>query len=102
MLSDTHGAYPPAMRELAASLGAPLVDMTALTKAYFERIGPTETTKLFMGLAAGEYPNYPSGNTDNTHLQEKGARAVAQLFTSDAYRQKLPIANSLNAIPVAP
>lgn len=101
-LSDTHGAYPPAMRELATALSVPLVDMTALTRTHFERIGKAETTKLFMVLAAGEYANYPSGNTDNTHLQEKGARAVAQLFTSNAYQQKLPIAQNLKAIPVAP
>jgi lysophospholipase L1-like esterase len=101
-LADTHGAYPPAMRELAVSLDVPLVDMTVLTKAYFERIGPEATTKLFMNLAAGESPNYPNGNEDNTHLQEQGARDVARLFTSDAYRQGLPVAAHLKAIPVAP
>ena len=101
-LSDTHGAYPPAVRELAAALSVPLVDLTALTKTYFERIGQTETTKLFMDLAAGQFPNYPSGNTDNTHLQETGARIIARLFNSDAYRQKLPVASNLSAIPVAP
>jgi lysophospholipase L1-like esterase len=101
-LADTHGGYPPAMRELAVSLGVPLVDLTALTKTFFERIGPTETTELFTKLVAGESPNYPNGNTDNTHLKETGARDVAQLFTSDAYRQKLPVAADLNAVPVAP
>lgn len=98
-LSDTHGAYPPAMRELAQELDVPLVDMTELTKAYFEKIGQAETTKLFLVLAAGESPNYPEGSTDNTHLQEKGARVVAQLFTSDAYEQKQPLAANLKAIP---
>jgi lysophospholipase L1-like esterase len=101
-LSDTHGGYPPAMRELAAALSVPLVDLTALTKSYFERIGPTETTNLFMDLAAGQFPNYPTGNTDNTHLQETGARIVSRLFTSDAYQRKLPIAAALKAVPSAP
>jgi len=101
-LSDSHGAYPPAMRELATSLSVELVDLTALTKAYFERIGQAETTKLFMDLAAGQFPNYPDGNTDNTHLQETGARIIGRLAMADAYQQGLRLATFLSAVPVAP
>ena len=90
------------MRELAASLKVPLIDLTALTKAYFERIGPTETTKLFMDLAAGQFPNYPKGNTDDTHLQEVGARKIGLLAMSNAYTQQLPVAILLKAVPTAP
>src|SRR5262252_4941332 len=38
-LSDTHGAYPGAVRQLATARQLTLVDATALTKSYFERIG---------------------------------------------------------------
>ena len=44
-VKDTHGAYPPAVRELAASLKVDLIDLTALTKTYFERIGQAETLR---------------------------------------------------------
>lgn len=101
-IKDTHGAYPPAVRELAASLKVDLIDLTALTKAYFERLGQAETSKLFLILAAGESPNYPTGVTDNTHLQEKGALAIGQLAMTDAWAQKLSIASLLKAVPVAP
>ncbi len=101
-LKDTHGGYPPAMRELAEALNVPLVDLTALTKTYFEKIGPAATNDLFMNLDPGEFPNYPSGNADNTHLREAGARAVAKLFTEDAYAQQLSIAANLNAVPSGP
>ena len=101
-LQDTHGAYPPAVRELAVSLNVPLIDLTALTKTYFERIGRAETTKLFMDLAAGQFPNYPSGNTDDTHLQETGARKIGLLAMSNAYSQKLPVASFLKTVPIAP
>jgi lysophospholipase L1-like esterase len=101
-LKDTHGAYPPAMRELAAALDVDLIDMTALTKQYFERLGQSETTKLFMNLAAGQFPNYPNGNTDNTHLQETGARKIGQLALFDAYSQRLTLASLLKAVPSAP
>jgi lysophospholipase L1-like esterase len=101
-VSDSHGAYPPAVRELAASLEVELIDLTALTKAYFERIGKVETNKLFLILTAGQSPNYPDGVTDNTHLQEKGALKIGQLAMSNAYAQKLAIASYLKAVPVAP
>ena len=101
-LKDSHGLYPAAVRELAASLKVELIDLTALTKAYFERIGQAETAKLFLILTAGQSPNYPDGVTDNTHLQEKGALAIGQLAMADAYKQKLPISAWLKAVPVAP
>jgi lysophospholipase L1-like esterase len=101
-LKDTHGAYPGAMRELAVAKKISLVDATALTKTYFERIGEAATAKLFLILAAGEYPNYPDGNTDNTHLQEKGARIIAQMVLADLYRQALPPGTLAKTIPQAP
>ena len=101
-MSNSHGAYPQAVRELAASLQVELIDLTALTKAYFERIGQVETTKLFLVLAAGQFPKYPNGVTDNTHLQEKGAQIIGQLAMADAAEQKLTIASYLKAAPIAP
>jgi lysophospholipase L1-like esterase len=101
-VKDSHGNYPPAMRALAKSKGVALVDATALTKAYFERIGQTATDKLFLILTAGQFPNYPSGNTDTTHLQETGARAIARLILADLYRQGLPPGTLAKTVPVAP
>jgi lysophospholipase L1-like esterase len=101
-LSDTHGAYPPAVRELAASLKVDLIDLTALSKAYFERIGQTETKQFFLILAAGQWPNYPNGVTDNTHFQERGAKIIGQLALADAYARNLSLAHLLKAVPVAP
>jgi len=101
-VTNTHGVYPDAMRELATSLSVSLVDLTAITKQYFERIGQAQTTDLFLVLTAGEFPNYPNGNTDNTHLQEVGARKIGQLVAYDAYRQRLTLASYLKAVPAAP
>lgn len=101
-LDDTHKGYPPAVRELAKALAVPLIDLEASTRAYFTRIGPGETPKVFLILKPGESPNYPDGVTDNTHLQEAGARAIGRLAMSDAYTRNLPLAGLLNGAPVAP
>lgn len=101
-LKDTHGQYPAAVRQLAQTRQLALVDATALTKSYFERIGEAATTLLFMDLAAGQFPNYPDGNVDNTHLQESGARTIGRLILADLARQNSPIARLLQQIPSAP
>jgi lysophospholipase L1-like esterase len=102
VLSDTHGNYPVAVRQLAAAKKVALCDATALTKTYFTRLGQTATTALFMDLAPGQFPNYPTGNTDDTHLQDKGAHTIAQLILADMYRQAFPLASLLKAVPQAP
>jgi lysophospholipase L1-like esterase len=93
-LQKTHvtsdsGDFPAAMRELAIAKNVTLVDMTALTKAYFEKVGKDSTDKLFMIFAKNVFANYPSGYNDQTHLQERGAKTIAQLFINDVNRQKL-------------
>jgi hypothetical protein len=90
------------VRELAAALKVDLIDFSALSKSYFERIGQTETNKLFLMLTAGQFPNYPNGVTDTTHFQEQGALKLGQLAMADAYARRLTIASYLSAVPVAP
>ena len=76
---DSHGAYPQAVRELAAATGTPLVDLTASSKELWQQLGPDGTKKQFLFLAPGEYPQYPQGSEDNTHFQAAGALSVARL-----------------------
>lgn len=93
-LQSTHitsdsGDFPAAMRELAIEKNVTLVDMTALTKAYFEKVGRDSTDKLFLIFPKNVYSNYPDGSNDQTHLQERGAKTIAQLFVNDVNRQKI-------------
>jgi lysophospholipase L1-like esterase len=83
------GDFPNAIRELAKTKNISCVDMTALTNAFFEKIGKDSTNKLFMILKKGEYANYPDGKNDQTHLKEQGARAIAKLFVNDIAQQKI-------------
>ncbi|MFL1012463.1 GDSL-type esterase/lipase family protein [Flavisericum labens] len=83
-MKDSHGDYPPAMRTLATEEDVPLVDAHVLSKTLFESLGKTYTTyEVFMNLEVGEFPNYPSGNSDNTHLQENGAYKMSEVIAND-------------------
>lgn len=95
-IKPTHGNYPDAMRKLASTKSVPLIDLTAGSTAKYISLGQTYTTwNVFMNLKAGQYPNYPNGNSDNTHFQENGANIIARLVvgvirsSSNAQLQKL-------------
>ncbi len=79
-LENVHGDYPNAMKEIAAEMSVPLIDLNHLSMAHFSKMGHDYVTvKYFMNLDAGIYPAYPNGQRDNTHFQPEGAKAVAQL-----------------------
>jgi pectinesterase len=82
VVSPSHGAYPAAMRELAAAKRVPLIDLTSSSTALWNRAGVEGTKKYFLNLAAGQYPNYPDGVQDNTHFQAFGAIEVARLVAT--------------------
>jgi lysophospholipase L1-like esterase len=86
-IKESHEEYPAAMRQLAEKSQVPLVDMTALTKTYLEKIGQSAATSdVFL-----------SG--DSTHLQEKGARIIGEIALGDLWRQSHPIARLLKTKP---
>ncbi|KAI5063425.1 hypothetical protein GOP47_0021972 [Adiantum capillus-veneris] len=91
-LEQSLGDYPAAMRQLAAKLNVPLIDMNVDTMALFSKLGEEFTqNNLFMFLPAGKYPNYPNGIKDKTHLQEAGAKQVAALVAQGIAKANLPI-----------
>jgi hypothetical protein len=76
-----------------------LVDMTELTHTALERIGEAAAAELYLHLDPGESPNYPSGVTDDTHLQENGAHNFARLALAELARQRAPISALLDQVP---
>ena len=63
--SGSHGAYPDAVRKVAAAEGAALIDLTAATESYLSALGDEPSKPLFM---------WPK---DNTHLKPEGAVKMA-------------------------
>jgi len=93
-LVDTHGAYPDAVRQVADSLQVPLIDLTIQTAELLTKLGEEGSISLFLHLPEG-YPNYPKGAVDNTHLNEDGAEAIANLVVRDIKKQRIPLMNDL-------
>lgn len=86
---DTHGEYITAMKQLAEEADVPLIDLAEASKQLFETLGPEETKSLFMWAWPGEFPNFPKGAEDNTHFQEKGGIAIAELVVACIREQQI-------------
>ncbi|MNK11506.1 Rhamnogalacturonan acetylesterase RhgT [compost metagenome] len=79
-LSNVHGEYPNAVKEIAKELNVKLIDLTQLSIDAFTAKGQEYvTSNYFMNFDKGLYKAYPEGQKDNTHFQKAGAEAVAQL-----------------------
>ena len=78
-LIPTHGAYPAAVRELAKRENVRLIDLEPATMEMVQKAGVEGSKALYCHVPAG-HPNYPDGAADNSHLHERGAIRIAQLF----------------------
>lgn len=74
-----HG-YPVATRELAPTLGVPLIDLDQLCTARLQALGKNYSINIvYMTFPAGVWANYPNGSADTVHLQLAGATEMARL-----------------------
>jgi lysophospholipase L1-like esterase len=97
--TPSHGDYPEAMRELGAARDIPVVDLTTLSMALWDQLGPDGTKGYFLWLDPGVSPNWPDGVADNTHFQAHGAIALARIVISAMVAQHIlprPLAIRLN------
>ncbi|MFD3000690.1 rhamnogalacturonan acetylesterase [Pontibacter toksunensis] len=94
-LSNVHGEYPQAVKEVAKELQVPLIDLTQRSIDAFTAKGQEYVTNnYFMNLPAGKYEAYPEGQNDNTHFQPEGAKAVAQLVFNGLKTLDLPASSA--------
>lgn len=86
---DTHGAYPGAMRAVAAELNVPLLDLHRSSMALVQSLGPEGAKPLYMWVEPGRYVHLPQGLQDNTHFTVPGAQAMARLAAEALRAQQL-------------
>ncbi|MET9378044.1 rhamnogalacturonan acetylesterase [Streptomyces sp. NPDC002992] len=71
--------HPAEIRGLAAGLGTPLIDLTALTKARVEELGPEASKALYL----------TAEKRDNTHTSVRGATEYAALVLTELRAQRI-------------
>lgn len=75
-----HKEYQQSMLQTARECHVPCIDLCTASKKLLEKTPKEISEHWFMNLQPGEFPNFPEGKTDNTHLQWKGAMIFGRIM----------------------
>jgi lysophospholipase L1-like esterase len=83
---NTLGDYPDAVRQAAAEEKVALIDLNAMSKPFYEAMGPVEAHKAFAGK-------------DTTHHSDYGSYELAKCIVEGIRQAKLPLVKYLYDTP---
>jgi len=86
---NTLEEFPEAMRQLAQEQNIPLIDLNAMSKAFYEALGVENSKKAFVHYPANSYPGQDKPLADDTHFNPYGAYELAKCVTQ-AVLQTIP------------
>ena len=75
----THGAYPHAVRMLCQKENLPLIDLERMTRDLLKSLGTQHAADLYVNIPPGADERYPKGVEDRTHLNQFGAKLIAEM-----------------------
>ena len=81
-VTNSLGDFPEAVRRLAAAQGIPLIDLNAMTKTFYEALGPEVAKRAFVHFAANSFPDQDKAIADDTHYCDYGAYELAKLVVN--------------------
>lgn len=81
-ITNSHGDYPEAVRQTATEEKVPLVDLTVMSKDFYEALGKEKSSVAFK-------------EGDGTHHNNYGAYQLAKMIAADLKTKKIPLAKYL-------
>lgn len=78
--------YPEAMRQTALEESVPLIDLNAMSKHFYEAMGPENSKKAFVHYAANSYQGQDKPLADDTHFNPYGAYELARCIVESIRR----------------
>lgn len=81
-ITNSHGDYPEAVRQVAAEEKVALIDLTAMSKEFYEALGKEKSGAAFK-------------EGDGTHHSNYGAYEIAKMIAESIRTQNLPLAKYL-------
>jgi lysophospholipase L1-like esterase len=82
-ITNSHGDYPEAVRQAATEESVPLIDLNAMSKDFYEALGPAKSAVAFK-------------EGDGTHHNNYGSYELAKCIAEAIREQKLPLTKYLN------
>ncbi|WP_237144253.1 rhamnogalacturonan acetylesterase [Pontibacter pamirensis] len=92
---NTLGDYPEAVRQTAKEEQVALVDLNAMSKEFYEAMGPEKSKKAFVHYPAGTFPGQDTELEDNTHFSTYGAYQLARGIVEGIKKNNLKLADYL-------
>ena len=98
---DAHAAYAATIHRVAADLRVPLVDLDGDMMAAQAARGELASKGLYLQYKPYDHvARYPEGISDDTHINEQGARLGAALVATRLKALKLPISRHVRPAPL--
>jgi lysophospholipase L1-like esterase len=95
-LTNSHGAYPEAVRKVAAAEKVPLLELTTATEKLLQQLGPESSKRWFDWIPAGEFAADAKKLEDDTHFNAYGASRVCDLAAVEIEAKVPGLASYLN------
>ena len=93
--------YPEAMRQTAKEENVPLIDLNAMSKQFYEALGPEDSKKAFVHYPANTYPGQEKALADDTHFNPYGAYELAKCVVQEIRNKKMELSKVLiDKLPV--
>jgi lysophospholipase L1-like esterase len=87
--------YPEAMRQTAKEENVPLIDLNAMSKQFYEAMGPEISKKAFVHYPTNSYPGQDKALADDTHFNPYGAYELARCIVQSIRQNKLELSKYL-------
>jgi hypothetical protein len=87
--------YPEAMRQTAKEENVPLIDLNAMSKQFYEALGPENSKKAFVHYPANTYPGQDKAFADDTHFNPYGAYELAKCVVQGIRNNKMELSKYL-------
>ena len=96
-ISNTHGDYPEAMKAVARRENVPVIDLTAMSTAFYEALGEEGSKRSLVHYPANTFPGQDKPLADNTHFNPFGAWEIAKMVVMGLKQIDSPLAAYLRA-----
>ncbi|GAA4429162.1 rhamnogalacturonan acetylesterase [Pontibacter saemangeumensis] len=92
---NTLGDYPEAVRQTAEEENVALIDLNAMSREFYEALGPEKSKKAFVHYPAGTFPGQDTELKDNTHFSTYGAYELAKAVVEGIKKNNLQLTDYL-------
>jgi len=96
-IRNTHGDYPEAMKTVARREQVPVIDLTAMSTAFYEALGEEGSKKSLVHYPANTFPGQDKPLADNTHFNPFGAWEIAKMVVMGLKQNGRPLTTALRS-----